>query len=141
MNSRNTGKHALEDSEEEIWHLGATHRWGSQYIPESEVLQITNVCTSGVGEGQRVSPEEPLEGYDADGHDREPYQREGGLAASETGVEEAGLLVLFPRRLINHTDFLTYPTPGIISKTSAVDVITQAISPDCRQLVLDHSRL
>jgi hypothetical protein len=41
-----------------------------------------------VGESQRVTPEEPLERNHTDRHDGQPYQREGRLAASETGVEE-----------------------------------------------------
>ena len=41
-------------------------------------------------ERQGIAPEEPLERDDGRGHDREPYEREGGLAAGEAGVEEAG---------------------------------------------------
>lgn len=37
-----------------------------------------------MGEGQRVAPEEPLEGDDADGHDGEPEEGEGGFSTGET---------------------------------------------------------
>jgi len=42
-----------------------------------------------MGEGQGVAPEEPLEGGHADGHEGQPYQGQGGLAAGQPGVEEA----------------------------------------------------
>lgn len=86
--SRNSSEHALEDGKQNIRNLGAADRWRRQDILHTKVRQVTDETASRVGEGQRVTPEEPLEGDHADRHDGQPYQREGRLAASETGVEE-----------------------------------------------------
>lgn len=42
-------------------------------------------CTA---EGQRVTPKVPLEHDDAEGHHADPYEGQGRLSSSETGVEE-----------------------------------------------------
>jgi hypothetical protein len=87
--SRNAGKHALEDSEEQVWNLAASNRRLSEDVSEADVGHITNVTASSMRESERVSPEEPLKGDDSDGHDGEPYQRKRGFSSRETRVEEA----------------------------------------------------
>lgn len=54
------------------------------------MLQVANKAVrGGLGKGERVPPEIPLEHYDGAGAHTGPDHREGGLAACETGVEEA----------------------------------------------------
>jgi hypothetical protein len=73
-----------------------------------------------VREGKRVAPEEPLEGHNCGGHDREPDERESRLASGQAGVEESAVVVsILCSRATKHT----YPTPGIIKKTKAVQMI------------------
>lgn len=60
-NSRNSGEHALENAEQDIRDMSTSYGRGSQHIPQPNVLQVTNVFSSRVGEGERVTPEEPLE--------------------------------------------------------------------------------
>jgi hypothetical protein len=100
-----------------------------QHIAEPDIFQIAEELACSVGEGERETPEEPLEGDDRGCHDGEPDQGQRRLSPSQTGIEEAaeGLLAIVlqsPRFRV-----CTYPTPGIMSKTSAVDVIIQAMSP------------
>jgi hypothetical protein len=71
-----------------------------------------------------------LEGDDGCGHDGQPNERECRLAAGKAGVEEAAVCQL--RHLLRAAR-QGYPTPGIMSSTKAVDVIIQAISPDCAE--------
>lgn len=82
--SRNSSEHALEDGEQKIWDFGAANRGLCQNILHTKVGQITDELSSSVGEGQRITPEEPLERNHTDGHDGQPYQRESRLATSET---------------------------------------------------------
>ena len=70
--NRDGCEHALVDGEEEIRDLGGAHGWCSEDVPEADVLQVSDVLAGGVGEGERVAPEEPLEGDDGGGHDGEP---------------------------------------------------------------------
>jgi hypothetical protein len=70
-----------------------------------------------------------LEANDGGGHDGEPDEREGGLAARETGVEEA-VRTSFLVCVCQGWDLsMAYPTPGIMSSTNAVEVIIQPMSP------------
>lgn len=85
------GEHALVHSKQKIRDLGRTDGGRTEDIAETNVLQITDVAASGVREGERVTPEEPLEGDHSRGHDREPYQRQGGLSAGETRIEETAI--------------------------------------------------
>lgn len=41
-----------------------------------------------MGEGQGVTPEEPLESHNGDGHQRQPNQSQSRLAAGKTTVEK-----------------------------------------------------
>lgn len=75
--SRDGSEHSLVDGEKKIRNLGATDGGGTQDILETKVAQVSNVLAGGVREGERVAPEEPLEGDDADGHDGQPYQGKG----------------------------------------------------------------
>lgn len=72
--SRYSSEHALEDGEQKIWDLGAADRGLCQDILHTKVGQITDELSSSVGEGQGVTPEEPLERDHTDGHDGQPYQ-------------------------------------------------------------------
>ena len=51
-----------------------SHRRLSQRVPESDIRKITNEAARRMRKGERVAPEEPLEGGDAGGHHGEPYQ-------------------------------------------------------------------
>jgi hypothetical protein len=82
-------EHALVDSKHKIGDLRRSNRWCSEDISEAKVFQVTNVFAGSVGEGERITPEEPLEGDHSRGHNREPDERQGGLPPSETGIEEA----------------------------------------------------
>ena len=52
------------------------------------IFQITNIFSSAVREGKRVTPEEPLERDYCGSHDGEPNQRQSRLSTSKTGIEE-----------------------------------------------------
>ena len=86
---RYRSEHALVDGEEEIGNLMTTNRRRRQGIPESNVVEVADEFPRSVREGERVAPEEPLEGGDAGRHHREPYQRQSRLSTSKSGVEEA----------------------------------------------------
>ena len=88
-NLRDSSEHTLVNGEKQIRDLGAADGGLSQDVHEAEVGQVSHEGPSGVGEGEGVAPEEPLEGDDAGGHDRQPYQRQCRLSARETRVEEA----------------------------------------------------
>ena len=63
--SRNASKHALEDSEKKVGDLVTPHRWCTKDTLHAKVIKVADVFARGVGEGQRVPPEEPLERYNA----------------------------------------------------------------------------
>lgn len=86
---RDSREHALVDTEQQIWDSGAANGWLAKDTSEPDVLQVADISRSIVAEGERVSPEEPLEGHQADGHQGEPDEREGGLAACQARVEES----------------------------------------------------
>jgi len=56
---------------------------------EAKVGQVANEGAARVREGQGITPEEPLEAHDRNGHHGQPNQGQGGLAPGETAVEEA----------------------------------------------------
>ena len=123
------GEHALVDSKQEIGNLARAYGRSGQDIAEPDVFQVTDVLARSVGERERETPEEPLEGDDCSCHDGQPDQGQRRLSPSETGIEEAveGLsAIVLPSARFR---ICTYPTPGIMSKTSAVAVIIHAISP------------
>lgn len=72
------------NGKEEVGYSVAADRRLRQDIPEAEVGQITHELASSVRKGERVPPEEPLEGCDSRGHHGEPYQGEGGLSSRKT---------------------------------------------------------
>lgn len=86
---RDGREHALVDGVNQIGNPIAAHRRTSEHVSEPNVGEVTDERAGAVGEGERVAPEEPLEGDEGRGHDREPYQRQSRFPSSETGVEEA----------------------------------------------------
>jgi len=86
---RDGSEHALVYSKHQIRNPRASHTRRSQHVPKTNVSKIPNVFTGIVGEGQGITPEEPLKGDDADRHQGEPDEREGGLAAGEARIEES----------------------------------------------------
>jgi hypothetical protein len=131
---RDGGEHALVDGEQQVGDPGGADGRRGQDVAEADVLKVTDVLAGRVREGQRIAPEEPLEGDDGGGHDGEPDEGEGGLAPCEARVEEAGGKRDVSIVLLLHVCWVekgtsTYPTPGIMRSTRAVEVIIQAISP------------
>lgn len=66
---RDGGEHALVDGEHEVGDSVGAHRGAGEDAPEAEIGEVTDEGAGGVGEGERVTPEEPLEGRDRRGHD------------------------------------------------------------------------
>lgn len=62
------GEHALVDGEEQVGEPRGGDGWGAQHTLEAEVGQVSDEGAGRVREGQRVAPEEPLEGRDGRGH-------------------------------------------------------------------------
>jgi hypothetical protein len=88
-NLRDGSEHALVQAEENVRDAAATDGGLGEGFPEAEVGQVAKEGAAGVGEGQGVAPEEPLEGDDGGRHHGQPDEHEGRLAAGETRVEEA----------------------------------------------------
>lgn len=105
-------EHALVDGEEEVGDLVGAHGRAGEDVHEAEIREITDERAGGMGEGQRVAPEEPLEACDGGGHDGEPYQRQGRLAPSKTRVEEArvGITVSRPGSAVSSQRALLHST-------------------------------
>jgi hypothetical protein len=61
-------EHTLVYGEEEIGDIGGANGGSTKNISEANVLKIANVLAGGVREGERVTPEEPLEGDYGCGH-------------------------------------------------------------------------
>jgi hypothetical protein len=101
----------------------------SKDILEAEVVKSTDELASMVGESNRVTPEEPLERDNSGSHDRKPDERESRLASGQTRVEESAVIINI--LCLMDVETQTYPTPGIIKKTRAVQMIMKAISPLC----------
>lgn len=87
---RDSSKHSLEETKENIRDLGATDRGGGEDVLEAKVVEVADErVVSGVCEGQTVTPKEPLKHDQGYRHHRQPDQREGRLAAGKTRVEES----------------------------------------------------
>jgi hypothetical protein len=56
----NAGEDKLEEVEEDIWNEGRANGWGTEDVHRTEVGEITNEDIGAVGEGQGVTPEEPI---------------------------------------------------------------------------------
>lgn len=69
---RDGSEHALVDGKEQVGNSGASNARTAEHVAESDVGEIANELSTSVREGQRVAPEEPLEGHDTDGHHGEP---------------------------------------------------------------------
>lgn len=65
---RNSGEHALVQTEEQVGYLGAADAGLAQHLHEAEVGEVTDEGAARVAEGQGVAPEEPLEADDGDAH-------------------------------------------------------------------------
>ena len=65
---RNCREHALVDGNQQIRNPGASNAGLIKHISEADIGEVTNVRVGSVGEGEGISPEEPLEGDDANGH-------------------------------------------------------------------------
>ena len=89
LNAAGDRKGALEEAEEKVRDLGAADRGLSKGLHETKVREIANVGAASVGECQTVTPEEPLKVYHRYRYHRQHDERQGGLAPSESGVEEA----------------------------------------------------
>lgn len=82
-------EHHLVEGVEEGGNERRADRGSAPDLHEAEVSKITDEgVVGGLGEGQRVAPEVPLEDDDGEGHHDDPEHREGRLSSSETGVEE-----------------------------------------------------
>lgn len=82
------GEHELVDAKDEGGDTGAAHRRLVEDALESKVLEVTDERAGTVGKGEGVAPEEPLEGYDGEGHHAKVDHAERILAAEQTRVEE-----------------------------------------------------
>lgn len=69
---RDGSEHSLVDGKEQVWYSAATDRRLRQDVTEANVGQVSDESPGGVGEGQRISPEEPLKRSNTDGHHRQP---------------------------------------------------------------------
>lgn len=86
-NSRNGRKHSLVQAEEDVGEeRGAV--WLGERLHEAELSEVAEEGVSGPREGQRVSPEEPLESDDGHGEHGEEDELESRLSAREAAVEE-----------------------------------------------------
>lgn len=72
-NSRDSREHPLIDSKEKVGDALTPDRWSSMQPLETEVVQVTEKLAGSRGECERVTPEEPLERGDTNGHDGDPY--------------------------------------------------------------------
>lgn len=88
-NLRNGGEHALVEAEENVGDLAATNAGLTEHLHQTKVGEVADEGASLVGEGERITPEEPLEADDRDGHERQQYQRESRLAPGKTAIEKA----------------------------------------------------
>lgn len=70
---RDCSKHPLVDREEQVWDSRTANGRLSENVSEPKVGEITDEFASGMGESQRVTPEEPLKGDDSSRHDGQPY--------------------------------------------------------------------
>lgn len=86
--SRNGREHALIQAKEKVGNLGAADRGLGEGLHETEVAEIADIGAAGMGEGQTVSPKEPLEVHHGDRQHRQHDEGEGRLPSSQTGVEE-----------------------------------------------------
>ena len=82
-------EHALVGAEKEGGDSRRSDGWLSLDADETKVFQVADKRRGGVGEGERVAPEEPLERSDGDTAHREEEHRQGVLPSQETGIQQA----------------------------------------------------
>lgn len=83
----NGSKHTLVDHVEDIGH-GRDDGGSTQAVLEAKVLKSTNELVGVVGKGQRVAPEEPLEGNEGRTHNGGPQQRHRVLLTGQSRVQQ-----------------------------------------------------
>lgn len=88
MYSRNAGKHALVEAQQDIRKERRSIGL-SQSLHETELGEVAQEGVSGSRKGQGVTPEEPLEADDGDRSHGQQDQRQGRLATGEAAVKEA----------------------------------------------------
>ena len=82
---RDGGEHALVEHEQNVRNTTDILAHG---LHETEVVEGAEERVAGARESERVAPEEPLEGDNADREHREEQKLEGRFTAGETTVEE-----------------------------------------------------
>ena len=82
-------EHALVEAEQDVGDLAAANAGVTENLHETKVGEVTDEGAALMGEGERVTPEEPLKSDDRDRHERKQDQREGRLAPGKTAVEKA----------------------------------------------------
>lgn len=70
-------EHFLVDAEKDRGDSGGSDGWLGKDVLQGKVLQIADESRSSVGEGERETPEEPLERTHGDGHGGEEEHGEG----------------------------------------------------------------
>lgn len=84
-----SAEHHLVEGVKEGGDERRSDRGGAPDLHETKVLEITDEGVAGrLGEGERVTPEIPLEDDDGEGHHDDPEHGEGGFSAGETRVEK-----------------------------------------------------
>lgn len=74
---RDSSEHALIEAEKKVRDLAAANAWLGEGLHETKVGEVADVGASGVGEGERVTPEEPLKPYDGYRHEGKPDEGQG----------------------------------------------------------------
>jgi hypothetical protein len=118
-------KKSLVYCEHKVGNLRGANRGRSEDVTKAKVFHVADKFAGSMREGEGVTPEEPLEGDQSGGCQGQPDEGEGRLAAGKTRVEESGMV---SRCMWTVGDVISYPTPGIMSNTKAVEVIIHAIS-------------
>jgi hypothetical protein len=67
---RDSCKHALVDSVQQIWDLWTAYTWLCKDIVEAKVREVAEEGARGVRECEGIAPEEPLERDHGYGHHR-----------------------------------------------------------------------
>lgn len=88
QNGGGGGEHALEQTEQDVWH-GRDNGGSAEHLHQTEVQQVAQEGRAGgVGEDERVAPEEPLERGKTGGHDGRPQKRQRVLFSTEARVQQ-----------------------------------------------------
>lgn len=86
---RRPGKHHLIESIQQFRNKRRSRGWGGQRVHETETLQISNkTAGGGLGKGQRVPPEVPLDHQYGERAHAGEYHGERGFSTGEAAVKE-----------------------------------------------------